>query len=105
MHFDPDLTPHTLQPGMALRLKGHHLKINPEQKDEGIFLLTANQSPLKIRQLITNTPSELLAVLPTVLPAPTYRLEVRTRVGNSTELRKDSYPHPLNCQASAVSEK
>jgi hypothetical protein len=105
LHFDPELPPHHLQPGMALRLQGHHLKVDPAREDEGIFLLAAGQPSLKIRQLITNTPSELLVVLPTELPASTYRLEVRTRVGNSTELRTGTYPQPLSCHPDAVSEQ
>lgn len=105
LHFDPELPPHHLQPGLALRLQGHHLKVDPAREDEGIFLLAARRAPLKIRQLISNTPSELVCVLPTALPADTYRLEVRARVGNSTELRKDTYPHPLSCHPDAASEQ
>ncbi|MDF9800265.1 hypothetical protein OKW21_005528 [Catalinimonas alkaloidigena] len=103
-HFDSQLPAHSFLPGIPVRLTGSHLKINPEQEDEGIFLKAANNTVWKVSQLVTNFPGELLFMMPEDMPAGTYLVEVRCRVGNSTELRSDTYIHPLSCSPSAASE-
>ncbi|WPP48352.1 HU family DNA-binding protein [Catalinimonas niigatensis] len=103
-HFDSQLPAHHFLPGIPVRLSGSYLKINPEKEDEGIYLKAANNKLWKISQLVTNFPGELLFMMPEGMPAGTYQLEVRCRVGNSTELRSDTYRHALICSPSAASE-
>jgi hypothetical protein len=103
-HFEPQQAEHQIRPAMLLSLSGHRLKINTQTEDEGIYLMADRQHPLKVAQLITNTPGQLVLLLPADLPAGQYRLQLRCRVGNSTELRQDTYSELLHCQPSAASE-
>jgi hypothetical protein len=103
-HFEPQQAKHQIRPAMLLSLSGHRLKVNPEAEDEGIYLRNEQRQEQKIQQLVTNTPSQLVFLLPADLPAATYALQLRCRVGNSTELRQDTYSEPLYCQPSAASE-
>ncbi|MEK6476248.1 DNA-binding domain-containing protein [Catalinimonas sp. 4WD22] len=103
-HFDSQLPVHGFLPGIPVRLTGSHLKINPDMEDEGIYLKAANNAVWKVSQLMTNFPGELLFMMPEDIPAGTYQLEVRCRVGNSTELRSDVYSPSLSCSPSAASE-
>ncbi|MFP4090971.1 MAG: DNA-binding domain-containing protein [Cyclobacteriaceae bacterium] len=104
IHFDAQLPEHSFLPGMLIRLTGHRLKVNTQNPDEGIFVKAENQQAWKVAQYITNEPAQLFFMMPADLPAGTYSLQVHCRVGNSTELRKDVYPHLLSCQPSAASE-
>lgn len=103
-HFDTQLPAHTFLQGIPVRLRGSYLKINTEREDEGIYLKAQNREVWKVRQLMTNFPGELLFIMPDDIPAGTYQIEVRCRVGNSTELRSDVYGSSLNCLSSAASE-
>ena len=103
-HYEPLLSEHQIRPGMLLSLKGQHLKINTQKEDEGVYLYRGRQQVYKISRLITNMPGQLVLLLPADLPAGTYQLELRCRVGNSTELRRNTYREPLSCPTSAASE-
>ena len=76
-----------LSPGHMLEISGSKLKLDPEQADEGIFLINASDSSeTKIEQVHTNLPSKLAGMLPDVLPSGAYSLEVRNRQGGNKSL-------------------
>ncbi len=104
VRFDSQLPEHCFLPGIPVRLHGWRMKINTQTTDEGIYLKAENNQVWKVGQLLTNTPSQLLFMMPDDMPSGTYQLEVRCRVGNSTELRADMYDHPLICSLSVASE-
>ena len=103
-HFEPQQPLHHVRPGMLLSLSGHHLKVDPQSEDEGVYLMADRQRVWKVAQLITNVPSQLVFLLPAELPTGQCRLQVRCRVGGSTELRQDTYRESIYCKVSAASE-
>ncbi|MCB0191784.1 MAG: DUF4469 domain-containing protein [Anaerolineae bacterium] len=77
-----------LSPGHMARLLGNNLKFNPDDPEQGIFLLAmkngrrdAEQLPIRIAQIGTNKSKELLFLIPADLPPNVYQLEVRARFG------------------------
>ena len=77
-----------LLPGNMARLLGDKLKVNPNDPEQGIFLLAmkngrrdVDQPPIRINQLGINTDKELLFLVPPDLPPGAYRVEVRARFG------------------------
>jgi len=103
-HFDSQLASHTIMPAMPVRLKGYRLKVNEAAEDEGVYLMSDSQKQYKVPQLMSNKASELFFITPSELEEGSYHLEVRCRQGNSTQLRKHTYPQLLHCQLSASSE-
>lgn len=83
-----------LTPGGSGLLIGAQLKFDPDAADEGLFLIDATHQARRL-DVARITPSELLFTLPADLPAGTYQLEVRARVGNATTLRKGTLQIPL----------
>ncbi len=77
----------TLTAGGLAEVQGTYLKINTVDAQQGIFLTMPDQADIRITQLYQNTPSRLMFVVPTDIPAGMYQLSVRTTVGNSTEIR------------------
>jgi hypothetical protein len=79
----------TLTPGNIARLKGSRLKFDASDPAQGIFLVASDGSETQVATVSHNKPSQLDFLVP-VLPAGTYRLEVRAVLYNTTELRKGS---------------
>lgn len=79
----------------VLRVRGRRLKFNPEDPQQGIFLIPTAGESIRVAKVITNVPSQLLFQAPDQLPDGTYQLEVRAIVGNSTELRQGMLPYSL----------
>ncbi|SMO79331.1 DNA-binding domain-containing protein [Fodinibius sediminis] len=77
-----------ITPGRGARITGSLLKFNEEDPQQGIFFVnTADGSESRVAsQLLRNKPGELIFVNPG-LPAGTYRLEIRTTLGDTADLR------------------
>lgn len=87
-----------LTPGGAGILSGRRLKIDPEDPEQGIFLITFNsgsREEIRISKIFRNMPSELFFTIPETLESGEYRMEVRTLVRYSSTIRKSRLDTPL----------
>lgn len=76
----------TLTPGNIGTVDGHRLKFDPDQADEGIFLVAA-AGETKVAMTQKNKPGQLVFLVPTGLAPGEYHLEVRARMRESSEIR------------------
>jgi hypothetical protein len=83
----------TLTPGGGAQLMGEFLSFDPADPDQGIFLTAGDQESIRAEVVMRNTPSDLIFLVPSGLPAGKYRLEVCARFG--AELRTGVLKHPL----------
>ncbi len=79
----------TLTPGRTATLIGDHLKFDPDNLSEGVFLVDeATGEATRVDEAPRNKPKEILFLVPPELAAATsYRLELRTRYSDSQQLR------------------
>lgn len=85
--FASDKTDDTLTKGGIARLSGSSLKHDPADPTQGVFLVRSNGTITRVDTYKTNKPSEQLFVVPAALTAGTYRLEVRSKLRGSDNLR------------------
>lgn len=90
-----------LTPNGGARIKGSLLKFDEEEEDQGIFFieLSDNTEHRVDKPLLRNKPGELIFILPD-LPAGDYRLEVRSILTNTTNLRKGALTEELTVTGS-----
>lgn len=74
-----------LSPGHMIEIRGTRLKVNMDQADEGIYLIS-NGAATRLEFIHSNLPSTLSAMLPEGLTAGDYTLEVRTRLAGNSNL-------------------
>ncbi len=87
-----------LTPGGTGILSGRRLKTDPEDPEQGVFLITASsggEKEVQVANIFRNTPAELIFMIPETLESGTYRMEVRTLVRFNTAIRKSSLDTPL----------
>ena len=77
----------TLTPGGVVKLTGKRMKINPDEPEQGIYLVSGAQT-IKVDTIVTNHTSELVFVLPATIPAGIYTLEIRGGINNSLRVGK-----------------
>lgn len=78
-----------LTPGKNLKIAGNRIKVAGDDASNGLFFIdTVSQSRTKVEtnDVVSNTPSELIVVIP-ALPAGTYTLEVVTQYGGGAMLK------------------
>jgi len=85
--FTSDKTDDTLTKGGIARLSGSSLKHDPADLTQGVFLVRSNGTTTRVDTYKTNKPSEQLFVVPAALTAGTYRLEVRSKLKDSNQLK------------------
>lgn len=83
----------TLVAGQIIQVKGKSLNTNPEDEQEGVFMVGDNGKET-VLPVFRNKPSELLLKVPKSLKAGVYSLEVRSKLKTST-LRTGTYNIPL----------
>ena len=90
-----------LTPGEGARISGDLLKYDEEDNQQGIFFIhTEDGTEHRVeRSLLRNMPKELIFTLPD-LPAGEYRLEVRSILPGTSNIRVDSLSGPLTVEAS-----
>lgn len=83
------------------QLIGYRLKFNPEQEDEGIFFIhKETKAVTKVSAVQDNRPRQLVFLIPSELETEAeYWIEVRTRVGHSSELRAGRLDEAVPIQA------
>ena len=85
----------TLTKGGVVRLTGSKLKYDPADPAQGVFLVKSTGAETRITNVKDNKPSAQLLLLPANLTAGTYRLEVRTKIKGSTQLKTATLGAPL----------
>lgn len=85
--FGSETSNATLTKGGVVRLTGAKLKFDLADPDQGLYLVKSTGAATRVTKVLTNKPSELLFVVPASLTAGIYRLEVRTKHQNSTQLK------------------
>jgi len=77
-------TDNTLIPGGMGKLIGKHLRYDPEDPEQGLFLIAADKSEQRLSGDGIILPSSLVFMIPAKLVAGSYRLELRVRVDEET---------------------
>ena len=90
-----------LTPEGGARIKGSLLKFDEEDDQQGIFFInTQDGTEHEVeRALLRNMPKELIFTLPD-LPAGDYRLEVRSKLKGTSNIRTGMLSTPLTVEAS-----
>jgi hypothetical protein len=71
-----------ITPGGVVQLRGGKLRFLTDQPDNGIFLISEDETEYKLVTIVENKPARLIAVLPS-LPQGEYYMEVRTSYSGS----------------------
>ncbi|MDR8392620.1 DUF4469 domain-containing protein [Aliifodinibius sp. S!AR15-10] len=82
-----DTNNETLTPGYTGRLVGELLKIDPEDPDQGLFLVASDGAETEVEEFVENSPSELGFRVPDGLASGEYAMEVRAKLHNTNDLR------------------
>ncbi|MDR8394602.1 DUF4469 domain-containing protein [Aliifodinibius sp. S!AR15-10] len=82
-----DTTNETLSPSHTGRLVGELLKFDPEDPDQGLFLVASDGAETKVEEFVENSPSKLGFRVPEGLASGEYTMEVRTKLHNTKGLR------------------
>jgi hypothetical protein len=72
-----------ITPGGVVQLRGGKLRFLPDQPDNGIYLISEDETENKLATIVENKPARLIAVLPSGLPQGEYFVEVRTSYSGS----------------------
>jgi len=72
-----------LTPGGIGQIVGGELKFNPDNADEGIYFIAADNTPTKVAVLANRTEGKLMFSIPAGMASGTYRLEVRKAYGTT----------------------
>ncbi|WOO41628.1 DUF4469 domain-containing protein [Rubellicoccus peritrichatus] len=84
-------------PGMILTLQGRHLKIDPKDSEEGVFIVPGQRkgSALRIESYGPVQPTSIIFQIPAELTQGDYHIEVRNRMRNSKRLSTARYANKL----------
>jgi hypothetical protein len=95
----------TLTPDRDLRINGSKLKVMGEDPGVGVFFIALKDNtttPVAAGDIVTNNPSELMVVIPS-LPAGDYHVQVVTQYSGSQTLLKNprtiTFDKPLTVAA------
>jgi hypothetical protein len=79
-----------LSPTHMARLKGDKLRFDPEDPEQGLFLVPqvngsplADTTPIRVEDIARLTDKEIIFRVPDAVPAGTYKIEVRRRFGQT----------------------
>lgn len=72
-----------LTPGGIGQIMGEELKFNPDNVDEGIYFIAADNTPTKVMVIANRTEGKLVFIIPTTLTTGTYRLDVKKGYGTT----------------------
>lgn len=85
----------TLTPGDAINITGSMLKHDPNDKQQGVFLLAADGTEIKMDPAIYNKPKTLIVMVPADVPSGEYELEVRSIVRRTATIRRGRFDSSL----------
>ncbi|BDD11425.1 hypothetical protein FUAX_38570 (plasmid) [Fulvitalea axinellae] len=84
----------TINSSGIITVKGNRLKVDAENPECGLYLLSEDGHEFTVLRYLENRPQRLMALLPE-LPAGKYALEVRTLPASNKNIRKARYEHDL----------
>ncbi|MGB4872224.1 MAG: DUF4469 domain-containing protein [Candidatus Promineifilaceae bacterium] len=67
-------------PGSGGKIKGHRLKFDDTDTQQGVFFVAEDGTTVRVNQILSNKPGEVIFIVPT-LTAGSYQLEVRVLFG------------------------
>ena len=89
-----------LTPGSIGEIKGDHLKFDQSKDAEGIFFINTKDSVTTRAQVLSlHTESRLMFLVPDVLTAGNYKLEVRSAYTSPQDIRTDQLKATLSVTA------
>lgn len=90
-----------ITPGSGARITGTLLKFDEEDQNQGVFFvkISDNTETRVDTKMLKNKPGELIFMNP-ALDAGTYRLEVRSKIKDTTEIRKGTFSKELTVSGS-----
>jgi hypothetical protein len=74
-----------MTPGGIGHISGNRLKFDPDDPEQGLYILGENRGVLRVRVIAENRPHKILFLIPP-LPSGSYRLAVRAVVHGSASL-------------------
>lgn len=77
-----------LTPGQTGTLAGRRMAFDPTDPEQGVFLIAADESKIRIELYAKIMPAEVIFVVPTGLTPGEYELEVRVRVNDEPKVRR-----------------
>jgi hypothetical protein len=83
-----------IKPGAPVLIKGMRLQFDPEDASQGVFFRGSSYRIRRVEEVLQNTFSQLLIVVPKDLPAETCQLEVRSKLKTQT-LRTGTFSKSL----------
>lgn len=86
----------TLTAGGVAQIKGNRLKIDPNDKEEGVFLIDEKNNTTRVEQYIRIKPKELIFMIPERLKGKKYTIEVRHYPRRSKKLRRGKLEQTLH---------
>ncbi len=93
--FATDTLNETITPGSSGELRGSHLKVDPEDEEQGIFFIAADGTETKVDMIMRNMPANLIFMIPEGLASGEYDIEVRVKLRRRNEIRVGSFDSPL----------
>jgi hypothetical protein len=85
--FSTDTLNETITPGSSGELRGSHLKVDPEDTEQGIFFIAADGTETKATMMMRNMPANLIFMIPDGLASGEYNIEVRAIPKNHNNMR------------------
>jgi hypothetical protein len=76
-----------LTPGGIAIVSGRHLKIEPDDSQQGVFFVSPDSEKVHVERFIRNKPSELIFSIPDQLTAHHYTLRIAAKPKNTIERR------------------
>lgn len=78
----------TLTPGGIGELIGNRMKVDPDDERQGIFLIAADKSEIRVETIARNKPSNLIFSIPAGLTSGEYEMEIRATAKDSDNVRE-----------------
>ena len=88
-----------ITPGSVGELSGSRLKIDPDDPQQGVFLIAQNGTEFRAMIYIRNKPANLIFMIPTDLAAGEYALEVRSIFQNTKSIKTGRLPIDLTVKS------
>jgi len=89
--YASDSTDQRITPGNTAEVSGGLLKVeDPESTEQGVFFVHSDGSEYRVARLRHNTRSKLSFAMPQPMKKGSYRLEVRTTISKSKDIRSGS---------------
>ena len=74
-----------LTAGGVIQISGTRLKFDVKDKTQGVFFIPEAGKAVRSAIIAENTPARVTAIIPSDLPPGTYRIEVRTKITQSSK--------------------